>query len=431
MKTKNSNHLTLSIILFSIAVFFLNFYFKEFLLAGSRGDFIAFVFNNIQSFKSNFIFSIKNYGLLGDANWPLFYIIHAFGNPFSNNVDTYLLSTTLIGFLTFIILSFTIKNNNFSYIQSLALASMILLMPWFNGRAHWGTSANLGWFFLVITFYFYSKIKLSSVEENSKNLTLFFTCFFSSIALYIRPAFAFFPIFFIITYFLSIEKFRYKIFIITYYLLLSIPGWYLIYLWGGIYDHKNSSVVIEVHSYKNIITNIPLIFNFFFFYLWPVYIFYIFDRGFKLFFKNHYLSFFLLIFIFTFLSINGDLRYLSNFTLGGGAILELGYIMHDKYNIIFLLSSALGGSFIFNIIKKNFKNNFLLLIIIFVVFGYPKFLYQDYLEPLVYLLLFCGLLKTDLLELVKKYFNKVIVFYSIYLTLYNLTTIIYLNYHLT
>jgi hypothetical protein len=428
---KNSNYLKVSIILFSISIFFLNFYFKEFLLGGSRGDFIAFVFNNIQSVKSNFIFSIKNYGLLKDANWPLFYIIHAFVNPFSDNVDTYLLSTTLIGFLTFIILSFTIKNNNFSYIQSLALASMILLMPWFNGRAHWGTSANLGWFFLVITFYFYSKIKLSSVEKNSKNLTLFFICFFSSIALYIRPAFAFFPVFFIITYFLSAEKFRYKFSIIAYYLLLSIPGWYLIYLWGGIYDHKNSDVVSDFHNYKNIINNIPLILNFFFFYLWPAYIFYIFDRGFKFFFKDHYISFFLLIFIFTFLSIKGDLHYLSNFTLGGGAILEFGYLIHDKYNIIFLLCSALGGSFIFNIIKNNYKNNFLLIIIILVVFGYPKFLYQDYLEPLVYLLLFCGLFKTDLLELVKKNFNKVIIIYSIYLTLYNLAAITYFNYNLT
>lgn len=431
MNTKNSNYLKISVILFSIIVFFLNFYFKEFLLGGSRGDFISFVFNNIQSIKSNFIFSIKNYGLLNDASWPLFYIIHAFVNPLSDNVNSYLLSTSIIGFLTFIILSYSIKNNSFNLLQSFALGSMILLMPWFNGRAHWGTSANLGWFFLVISFFYYSKIKLPSAEENSKNLTLFLTCFFSSIALYIRPAFAFFPIFFIITYFLSNEKLKYKISVIAYYLILSIPGWYLIYLWGGVYDHKNSGVVTEYHNYKNIITNIPLILNFFFFYFWPVYIFFIFEHGFKFFFKNHFLSFFSLIFIFSFLSINGNLQYLSNFKLGGGTILELGYIIHDKYNIIFLLSSALGGSIIFNIIKTNFKNNFILLFLIFIIFGHPKFLYQDYLEPLIYLLLFCGLLKTDLLKIVKKYFNKVIILYSIYLTLYNIGAIIYFNYNLT
>ena len=83
----------ISVIAFSVVFFFLNFYFREFLLGGSRGDFFGFVFNNIQSIKSNFIFSIKNYGLLKDASWPLFYIIHAFGNPFSGNVDSYLLST--------------------------------------------------------------------------------------------------------------------------------------------------------------------------------------------------------------------------------------------------------------------------------------------------------------------------------------------------
>jgi len=431
VKTKNSNYIKISVIAFSVVFFFLNFYFREFLLLGSKGDFFSFVFNNIQSIKSNFIFSIKNYGLLKDASWPLFYIIHAFSNPFSGNIDTYLLSNSIIGFLTFIILSFSIKNNNFTYIQSFALGSIILLMPWFNGRAHWGTSANLGWFFLVITFYFYSKIKLPSKDEISKNLSLFLTCFFSAVALYIRPAFAFFPIYFILTYFLSTEKFRYKFSIIIYYLLLSIPGWYLIYLWGGIYDHKNSSVVVDFHNYKNIITNLPIILNYFFFYLWPIYIFYIFNHGFKFFFKKHFFIFFSLIFIFAFFLINGNLQYLSNFTLGGGVILKLGYIINDKYNLIFLLSSALGGSFIFNIIKNDFKYNFILFFLILIIYGYPKFLYQDYLEPLIYLLIFCGLLKTDLLEIVKKYFNKVIILYSIYLTLYNVAIIIYLNYYLT
>ena len=141
-------------ILISIIIFFLNSYFKEYLYTGSQSDLNSFVFRNIILFKEGFISAIVNYGNLGDANWPLSYIIHAYLNPFSNNISTYLMSSTLIGFMTFLITSMSLKNKSFNNLDSFAIASLILLLPWFNGRAHWGTSANLGWLFFQLRFIF-------------------------------------------------------------------------------------------------------------------------------------------------------------------------------------------------------------------------------------------------------------------------------------
>ena len=198
-KLKKEDFLLILIIFLSLLTYVLNFYFKNYFNLGSRGDFESFVFSNIQLFKQDPLKAIKNYGLLGDANWPLFYLLHAFLNPFSGDIDKYLLSTTFIGFLTFLIFFFSVKNLKFNLLQSLAIASLILILPWFSARAHWGTSGNLGWFFLILAFYFFTKLKYLRLDENKKIFNLFFICFFSSVALYIRPSLVFF---FYVFYFL-------------------------------------------------------------------------------------------------------------------------------------------------------------------------------------------------------------------------------------
>lgn len=414
------------VIFLSIVVFYLNFYFREYLVSGSRDDFNNFVFFNIQQFRQDLIFSIKNYGLFNDAAWPLFYIIHAFLNPFSNEIENYLISTTLLGFLSFIILSLSITNMNFNKLQSFTLASMILLLPWFNGRAHWGTSANLGFFFLITSFYFYSKFKFLDLAKYQKLITLFLLCLFSSISLYIRPPYVFFSIFFIITYYISTkENITNKFYVSLFYLIFSIPGFYLLYIWGGIYDHKNSTVVSLNFHYSYILKNIPLILNYFFFYYWPVFIFQLYDERLKIKSKNYFFIFFIISFIFFILYLTKNLIYLSEFNLGGGVILKLGYLIGDKHNILFLSTAAIGGLILFNLIKEDFKNNFLVLFLICIFFGFSKYLYQDYLEPLIFLLLINGILNSKYILIFRKYFNRLALFYFIYFSLYNFSTILY------
>ena len=76
------------------------------------------------------------------------------------------------------------------------------------------------------------------------------------------------------------------------------------------------------------------------------------------------------------LSIINKLDYLSNYDLGGGAILEFGYLIQDKKNILFLITSALGGSILFEHIKINFKHNFILIITILFTNGFVLSLYK-------------------------------------------------------
>jgi len=97
---RNDFYIKIIVILVGLSLYFIGFYFKEFSPSGSQSDFKAFVFRNIHYFRDDFISSIKNYGEMGDANFPFFYIFHAYLNPFSYGQDTYLFSTFSIGLLT-------------------------------------------------------------------------------------------------------------------------------------------------------------------------------------------------------------------------------------------------------------------------------------------------------------------------------------------
>lgn len=410
------------IIILSILTYVLIFFFKEHSPSGSQVDFNSFVFNNIQIFKNDFYYAIKNYGLLGDGNYPLFYIFHAYLNPFSSSPSAYLISTSIIGFITFIIFAFSLKNLKFNNIDSLLFSSLILILPWFNGRAHWGTSANLGLLFLIISFYFFTKIKNNQDNFNFKNI--FLLTFFSSAALYTRNSFIFFPIFLIFYFFINTFNFKYKSWLILNYTFFSIPGFILIFLWGGIFDTKNLDI-FSLHSPKNIIKNIPILLNYLFFYLWPIFFVELNKIGSNKFFQKYFYSFITILMVFALLTLFGKMEYLSNYVLGGGVTLEFGYMVGDKFNIIFLITSAIGLSFLFSFLKFDFKNNFILFFLIFIIFGFPQALYQDYLEPLLIFLFFLGIINSNAIFYLKNNTLKLSTIYFLYFSFYNFFTTIY------
>ena len=244
-----------NIAIFSIFSYFFLFYFKNYSISGSQSDFKLFYFNNIQLFKNEFSTSINNYGILGDANYPLDYIFHAFLNPFSHNERLYLISTLFIGFFTFIIFAKALSKNKFSNSQSVIIGSLILLLPWFSGRAYWGTSANLGIFFLILSFYFFMNIK------NNKNLISkkdIFSCVFLVPQLYIQEIHIFFFQFMVLYLFLNNIKLQSKFYLIIFYFIFSLPGFFLIILWGDIHDTKNLQIY-EMHN----LNNIPKTFQFY------------------------------------------------------------------------------------------------------------------------------------------------------------------------
>lgn len=430
MKLSKKNNIKLFLIISSIIFYIVGFYYRDFSPSGSQGDFHAFVFKNIQLFKENFIYAIKNYGLLNDANYPLFYIFHAYLNPFSRQIESYLLSTFTIGFFTFLIFSFSLKKLNFKLIDSLLLSSIILLLPWFAGRAYWGTSANLGWFFLVTAFYFFIKLKknIDLSFSNKDLINIFFLCFFSAAALYVRVSFIFFPIYIVLYIFLHDISRQRKIYILFFYLILSIPGFFLILIWGGIYDHANSSAVGEYHSYKNILKNFPIILNYFFFYLWPIYLLEIKDIGINKFISKYFKSFVIIFLFFLILNFIGYFSYLSNYTLGGGAILKIGYLINDNHNILFLITSSFGFSMIYQFLKENYESNLILFSPIFLIYGFPEKIFQDYLEPLIIFLFFLSIINSSLTKKIRENTIAISAIYFIYFFTINLTAIYLKNF---
>jgi len=386
--------------------FFLGFPLREFVPGGAAGDFTNITWPLLQSFKQNFLFSIKNYGTFGEASYPLFYIINSYLNPFSSDKVGFILSITFISFIGFILFSYLIKKKSkISNIDCLLTASLILLLPFYRSSAYWGTTENFAWLFLILSFIFFLDIKENYTKDlKTKVTTTILLCFFSSCALYIRPAFIFWPISFFLYLFLVNKDKKIIITSLLSYLIFSIPGFILIFTWGNVYDSQNMTMNLEdYHNYKNIIKNIPILLSYFAFYLFPILIIEVLDIG-----INKFLSKYKNIFLLAFSSSlilwqAGFLDYLGNFTYGGGAILKLNYLIKSENFILLLLSSALGFSVLWEIIKENYKINISIVIPIFIIYGFPTMLFQEYVEPLILILFYSGILQTKLNQI---YFNK-------------------------
>jgi len=236
--------------------------------------------------------------------------------------------------------------------------------------------------------------------------------------LYVKPIFIFFVIYIIYYNFIN-KKFIYLRSIFSFYLFFSIPIFLLIFYWGGIYDHTNSSIVNDIFNYKNILNNIPIIFSYFFFYLWPFFILKLIKEKKKdiIDFLKIFLIFFITLII---LDFSNNLNYLKEYKLGGGAFIKLGYYLNDKYNIIFFTSSSFGFCFVVNYLKEKFLNNLGVIVLVLIFFGIPKFLYQDYFEPLIIILAFTKILNSNFnINSEKKIFLRLILIYGFFFFLYN------------
>tara|TARA_Y100000741_G_C17943342_1_gene432759 strand:- start:19 stop:597 length:579 start_codon:yes stop_codon:yes gene_type:complete len=161
----------------------------------------------------------------------------------------------------------------------------------------------------------------------------------------------------------------------------------------------------DYHNYKNIIKNIPILLSYFAFYLFPILIIEFLDIGINKFLLKYRNVFLLALSTFLILWQTTLLDYLGSFTYGGGAILKLNYLIKPENFILLLFSSALGFAVLFEIVKESFKTNISILIPIFIIYGFPTMLFQEYLEPLILILFYSGILQT---KLNKIYFNKIL-----------------------
>tara|TARA_B100000029_G_C17525582_1_gene941546 strand:+ start:15 stop:1349 length:1335 start_codon:yes stop_codon:yes gene_type:complete len=382
---------TLLFIVFSS--YFLGFFLRENIAGGAEGDFLNHTWPLIKNFEFSFFETIKNYGKFGEGSWPMFHILNAYFNPLTHSQIFFQFSITLISLFNFLIFENIIRDKySLKRIDSLLFASIILLLPFFRSSSFWGINENIGWLFLLLAIKYYFKIPFYAKEKKLESTTVinvFLLCFFSSLALYTRQYLIFFSIFFILD--LLIIKKNFKIFYLSlvFFIPFSIPGLMLINIWGGFYDSSNftGNLVQDYHHPKYILRNLPFLFSFFAFYLIPFLILEIKEFGINRIFKKYYLSFsiyFVIIFILIFLNF---FDFLKDLKIGGGAFLKIDYLIFNKNLMFFAFMSSLGFSILYRIIKQDNKFNLILFFTLF-IFCFPKFILQEYYEPLVIFLYF-------------------------------------------
>ena len=90
------------------ASFFLGYSFQENAVGGGP-EFYELSWPIIQSFKDDFLFTIKNYGTFRDYTIPFSHILNAYINPFSNDIQNFQLSVTIISFAIFLLFVLVFK----------------------------------------------------------------------------------------------------------------------------------------------------------------------------------------------------------------------------------------------------------------------------------------------------------------------------------
>ena len=395
-------------IIFLISVsFFLGYFLRE-NAAGGGPEFYELSWPIIQSFKEDFLFSIKNYGSFHDYTIPFSHILNAYINPFSNDIENFQLSITIISFAIFLIFALVLKNifKHINFVDILLASSVILLLPMFRTSAFWGKNENFGWLFFILALYFFSEIKKNiDKDPNNQNiLNVILFCFTSACALYARQALAFLPISYLLYLFFYNANKKIVITSIISFAVFAIPAFLLILIWGNVFDLKNTPDYFTWWiNPKYLLKNFPILLSFFGFYFFPILIIEFFNSGFKVFFSKYFKSFFFALIIFVFLSQINLLSYLGDYTRAGGAILKVNYLIQKNNFLLLLVFSSLGFSVLMQLFKEDSKNNIIILLPILIIYSFPNLLYQEYVEPLILIIFFLAL-KTNLQKI---YFNNI------------------------
>lgn len=400
----------LFLFLFFISYIF-GFLFRENIAGGAETDFLNFTWPVINSLKQDFFYTIRNYGSFGEGSPPLFHIINAYLNPFTFNKIFFQGSITLISIFNVIIFSQIIeKKLHLKKNDALLYSSIFLILPFFRSSAFWGITENFGWLFLLLSIKYYNLIY---EKKNTKEIKLIFlVCLFSSMALYTRPYLIFFPIFIILKSWMYKELNILKFFML-FYLLFSIPGLQLIYIWGGIFKIGNNEVNLlqDYHNPKFIFKNLLIFSSLFLFYIIP----FEFYQKFKNY-EKFSLRLFIIVSVIIIFYYLGFLDHLNSQKLGGGVFLKINNILFKSNLLFFIITSSLGFLLIFKYFMVSKKNKIIFLCLL--IYCFPKFLLQEYLEPL-FLIVFFTLIDLEKKQL--RLFNQdktIFVFCSYFISYY-------------
>ena len=393
MNIKSENIISLILICLSIVLYFFGFYFREISNGAAHTDFQLHIWLLINDFEKDYIGTLKKYLTYHEATFPFYHSIQSILNPFKSNYISFAFSNTILNlFILFIFYYYlkkkiTLNNSNLSFF---VLPFIFLLSPWFRSTSFWSTTENFALFFLIPACYYL--FLLIKNQDNYK--TNFLLTLFISLTIYSRQQFLFLALTHITILIIS-SDYKKLLNTFVYYFFLSLPGLYAYYLWGVFSDLNNATSASNYISLQNIFVNIPKISTLIFFYLIPIF-FINFKTIIKILnFKEFLIYFTLAIFIEFILFQN-----INYGRMGGGYIIKFNQIFFNNSIYFIILISSIFFSIIISLRKLINYKYYLLLLFIFLVIGLPKYLYQEWFDP-IYLIFYYMLIPKEKLVLLK------------------------------
>ena len=387
---QNIYFFSLSIIIF--IYFFYGFFTNE-NAAGAGGynhDF-RLIWQNLTLLKEDIIGNLNNSDY-NDSRPPLSYILHILFNPFTYNLEVFRLSNFLISFLIPLLLFFAIKENYSKLDNSLILllSLTVTLSPYFRTTAFWALGENYGIIFLILSYLTYTKLKKNLINYTTfkKLLIIFFLCLFSSLIVYFDQKLIFVP-FLVLILILNFKiKINLKIYSVILFFIFSLPYFYLVYLWGSLiptsaYEARGIGSSINLFHPGYCLT-ILMVAVFPFFLISNINLEIIKN---KIFTKNSIYIFILFLIYSLLINFVGDFESLRIEGKGAFHKLSLIFIENEKIRLLFtLVIFFLSLIFIYFIFDDKID---LLIIGYFAVLSLFIFpFYQEYLDPLFYILIF-------------------------------------------
>jgi len=358
---------------------------------GISGDFYL-IWKNLELFKNGILDNLNSQEY-NDSRTPLAYILHVLFNPFIETQNQFRLSVLFISMLCPIVFYLTLreKYKNIDISLAVLISSLILLSPYFRTTAFWGLGENYAILFVLISYLLFQKINFVSAHVNNKKIFfLFLLTLSSSLCVYFDQKLLIIPfVVFISIIFNKKINNKIKILLICFYLILSIPLLYLIFLWGSILppDAQSSRQV----GVKFNIFNIGYASTIISFYLIP-FLFFQKEKFIDIFinfFKKENLLYFVLFLVYLFFVL-----FFADFsnvrTYGQGVVHKFISLFWTDINLKFVFT--LLAFFISWIVLCIFlKNRILDKIIIYYFlivsfFIYPVF--QEYFDPIIIILIF-------------------------------------------
>jgi len=399
----------------------IGYYFEENSSGGAKIDFgilYPYIENLRIDLREGFDIYAKNPAIL--LHSPFFNLIISILLKIHNDLTFinigYLFVCSILPFIFYLILKNKIKISN-DYIFYISI--VIFFSPYFRSTSIWLLGDNLAIIFFSLSTLFFIK----SVDD-AENLKNYFLCLlFLILCSYVRYYYCIYSLYFLANFYQNLSKKNFCLLLI-FSLIFSLPAIGYFYY---IIENYNFFGVLSNYGKLNVYSNILIILSIFLFYLIPIIIFNL--KSIFIHFKENFL-FFLLILISLMIIYSIDrftyLEVISFSQRGGGVFLKFFKLLNFDVKFFMLLVSFFSLIILDFLFQKERLNNYLLLIII--IFSLPLYtLFQKYLDPLIFFIVF-GLFKSKVLSemLIKQNINiRFFIFY--FFSFYTFSIFYYAN----